>query len=61
MRDLVPIYVSSEAKEAFERIAAFNPEKTKKQVASEIIMAEVKKYKGRKPPKASRKAVKTEK
>lgn len=43
--------VTEAAYVAMNRIAASNPDKSRKELASEIILEAVKAYKGRKPPK----------
>jgi hypothetical protein len=45
---------TEEAAKALERIMAFNPGLTKKDVVSNIILEAVKQYKGRKPPKGKK-------
>lgn len=45
------IYVNEKGKEALEKISAFNPDKTKRDLVSDLLIAEAKKYKGRKPVK----------
>lgn len=43
--------ITEKARVALEKIAAFEPEKSKKQIVSELIIEGAKKYKGRKPAK----------
>lgn len=45
------VYVSKEGKEALEKILAFNPKELKRDIVSELLIIESKKYKGRKPSK----------
>lgn len=60
MKERFFIYVTEKGKEALEKIYAFNEGKLKKRdIASDLLVEEAKKYKGR---KSARKAsVKTEK
>lgn len=46
--------LTEEASKALERIMSFNPLKSKKEVASAIMLEVVKQYKGKKPPKAKK-------
>lgn len=50
MKERLSIYVTEKGKEALEKIYAFNEGKLKKRdIASDLLIAEAKKYKGRKP------------
>ena len=50
MKERLFIYVTEKGKEALEKIYAFNEGKLKKRdIASDLLIAEAKKYKGRKP------------
>lgn len=42
-------YVNQKGKEALEKIWAFNQEKKKRDIVSDLLIEEAKKYKGRKP------------
>lgn len=46
--------LTEEASKALERIMSFNPLKSKKEVASMIVLEMVKQYKGKKPPKVKK-------
>lgn len=46
--------LTQEAFNALNRIQAFNPGLSKKDVASSVVLEAVKQYKGKKPPKAKK-------
>lgn len=50
MKD-VTVHVTEEAGKALERIALFNKGASKKDIVSDLILKEVAKFKGKKPPK----------
>ena len=55
----IAVSITEKAYDALEKIAAFESEKTKKQIVSELLIEGAKTYKGRKPAKkATAKAVK---
>ena len=59
MSERFVLNVNMKGKEAIDKIAAFNPDKPKIQIVSEILIEAAKAYKGRKPkPKAAVKTVK---
>lgn len=43
------VYVNAKGKEALNKIWAFNQEKRKRDIVSDLLIEEAKKYKGRKP------------
>lgn len=60
MEKRIVINITEKGKEALEKIAAFNPDRSKKDIASGLLIEAAKGYKGRKPakPKDSAKTVK---
>lgn len=45
------VYINDKAREALDRIMAFNPTEVQRDVLSSLILEKVKEYKGKKPPK----------